>query len=82
MSRDNSEFPLEKLHAALPHDHHVRQRVDALHAELRSKAPRAAVIKEYAKELRKHAPIAAIIENWFEDPRTQEFINDLVQAGL
>lgn len=82
MPRDHPNLPVDKLHAAVSDDSEARKRIDALHRELASEKPEATAIKEHVEELRKHAPIAAIIANWFEDPRTQLFINELVQAGL
>lgn len=82
MPNDRPEFPLESLHAAAGENEAARARIDALHRELTCERPKAESINEHVTELRKHAPVAAIVANWFEDPRTQMFINEIVQAGL
>lgn len=82
MSRECPQLPVDQLHAALPSGHEAKRGVDALHRELESPTPNPSVIRRLASELEQHAPIAAIVANWFDDPRTQEFINALVQAGL
>jgi hypothetical protein len=82
MAGERPEFPLDSLHAAARDNHAARDRIDALHRELNASSPKAETIKEHVAQLRKHAPVAAIIANWFDDPRTQMFINDIVQAGL
>ena len=82
MPEERPEFPADKLRAAVPHDAQARERIDALHRELGSQRPAAATIKDHVEELRKHAPLTALIANWFEDPRTQAFIDELTAAGL
>lgn len=82
MSNEHPEFPVERLHAALPNGHEAKAQVDALHRELQAPAPSPSRIRQLAAELQRHAPVASIVATWFDDPRTQEFINALVQAGL
>lgn len=82
MAHDRPEFPIEQARAALPSDHAGQRQLDALHRELHSQHPRADAIKARVDELLTHSPIASMVANWFDDPRTQEFINELVQAGL
>ena len=82
MTHDRPDLPIDRLRAALPPDHDAHARVDALDRELQAEKPSTSAIKEHVAELRKHAPIAAIITNWFDDPRTQTFIDELVRIGL
>jgi hypothetical protein len=80
--RSHAEFPVEKLRAAADRDDEARNRIDALHRELQSDRPSSTAIGEHVKELRKHAGLVTLVENWFDDPRTQSFINELILAGL
>lgn len=82
MPEDRPEFPIDKLHAAVPEDAAARERIDALHRELSAERPAPGTIKEHVAELRKHAPLTALIAAWFEHPRTQAFIDELTAAGL
>lgn len=82
MSAERPDFPAEKLRAALPDDPDVFKRIDELHRELRSERPASATIREHVAQLRKHAPLRALLAAWFDDPRTQAFIDELTAAGL
>jgi hypothetical protein len=82
MPDDRPEFPAEELRAAARGDREAHRHIDALHRELGSDHPTREAIDEHVGALRKRAPIGAIVANWFDDPRTQMFINEIVQAGL
>jgi len=81
MASERPDLPIDKLRAAAG-DAAARERIDALHRELSSAQPGSAAIKEHVAELRKHGSLADVITSWFEDPRTQAFIDELTAAGL
>ena len=82
MPDNTPEFPADKLRAADPQNAAARERIDALHRELSSEKPAPGAIKEHVAELRKHPPLSALVAAWFDDPRTQAFIDELTAAGL
>ena len=82
MPEDRPELPVEKLRAAASENAGAQARIDALHRELSSERPASGAIKDHVTELRKHAPLTALITAWFENPRTQAFIDELTAAGL
>jgi hypothetical protein len=82
MPEDRPELPVDELRAAVAHNAAARERIDALHRELSSETPAPGAIKEHVAALRKHAPLSALITAWFEDPRTQAFIDELTATGL
>ena len=75
-------FPTDQLRAAVPSDHEARSTIDDLHNELSTERPASSAIKAHVETLRKHAPLTTLVANWFEDPRTQAFIEELTAAGL
>lgn len=79
---DRPKFPADDLRNAVPHDEPARDRIDALDRELNADRPDKSAITSHVGELRKHASLATIIANWFEDPKTQAFINELSAGGL
>ncbi len=82
MKHDFPELPVEKLRAAIPAGDDAHAQIDALRRELVSQQPRAAAIKEHVESLREHASLRTLITSWFDDPRTQLFINDLILEGF
>lgn len=82
MPDDRTDFPADKLHAAIPDDPETRKRIDALDRELGSDRPTAASINQHVTELRKHASLRDLVTAWFENPRTQAFIEELTATGL
>ena len=82
MPDNNPDFPADKLHAAIPDDPDARARIDALKRELASDRPTAANIRTHVTELRKHASLRDLVTAWFENPRTQAFIDELTATGL
>lgn len=82
MSDRLPDFPLRELHAAAGEKFDLRNRIEALHRELSAKRPARASINSHVRELRKHPPLAALIANWFDDPRTQAFIDEIIASGL
>lgn len=79
---DRPNLPVDKLRAAVPEDHEAQESIDALHEELSGASPASGRIREHVENLRKHAPLSALVAAWFEDPRTQTFIQELTAAGL
>jgi hypothetical protein len=82
MPQNRAEFPYEKLRAAASNDSNAQTRVDALHRELNAERPASSAIREHVAALQKHASLQALIATWFEDPRTQAFIDELTATGL
>ena len=82
MPDERTDFPADKLHAAIPGDSETRARIDALKHELASDRPMAANIQAHVTELRKHASLRDLVTAWFENPRTQAFIAELTATGL
>ena len=82
MAADRPDLPIDRLRAAVPNDSKAQAAIDALHAELGSDQPAPDKIKEHVATLRRHAPLTTLIANWFEDPRTQAFIDELTATGL
>jgi hypothetical protein len=82
MPDESTDFPADKLHAAIPNDPEARARVEALKRELASDRPTAANIQTHVTELRKHASLRDLVTAWFESPRTQAFIAELTATGL
>ncbi|MBV8602251.1 MAG: hypothetical protein JO359_11870 [Candidatus Eremiobacteraeota bacterium] len=82
MPDDRPDFPLENLRAAVPGNPGAQAEIDALHRELAAERPASAKIKAHVESLQKHAPLSTLVANWFEDPRTQTFIQELTAAGL
>jgi hypothetical protein len=76
------QLPIDQLRAAVPGNPSAQAAIDELHGELASERPASSKIKAHVESLRKHAPLTVIIANWFEDPRTQTFIQELTAAGL
>jgi hypothetical protein len=82
MPDNRPDFPADKLHAAIPDDPETRARIDALKRELAADRPTASNIQAHVTELRKHASLRDLVTAWFENPRTQAFIEELTAAGL
>jgi len=82
MPEQRPDFPADRLRAALPDDPEVFERIAALQQELHSEKPATATIHAHVAELRKHASLRTLLATWFEDPRTQAFIDELTAAGL
>lgn len=82
MPDQHPPFPVEKLRAAAQGDPRAQAAIDELHGELSSSKPQADRIHAQVESLRKHAPLTTLVANWFEDPRTQAFIQELTAAGL
>ncbi len=82
MPDERYDFPADKLNAAIPDDSEARARIEALKRELASDRPTAANIQAHVTELRKHASLRDLVTAWFENPRTQAFIEELTAAGL
>jgi methylthioribose-1-phosphate isomerase len=82
MPDERIDFPADKLNAAIPDDPEARARIEALKRELASDRPTAANIHTHVTELRKHASLRDLVTAWFENPRTQAFIEELTAAGL
>ena len=82
MASEHPEFPEEALRAAAQGNAEAGASVDALHQELGADRPDKSAIQSHVRELRKHASLATIIANWFEDPKTQAFIDELTGTGL
>lgn len=82
MSEQRPKFPADDLRAAVPGDAAAHRRIDALDREWSAQRPNHAEIQSQVGELRKHASLATIIANWFEDPKTQAFIDELSGGGL
>jgi hypothetical protein len=70
-------LPLTELHAALPHEHHAHATIDALHAEIRKISPHRETIENHVGALRALPELEAVVANWWDDPRTQRFIDVL-----
>jgi hypothetical protein len=79
---DRPSLPAHELRAALGDDPEGSSTLDALHAELQSERPSRARIDEHVDTLRSRAPLRAVLANWFDDPRTQAFLEELNAAGL
>ena len=82
MPEDRPDLPVEALRAAVPSNPSAQAEIDALHRELGAESPASATIKAHVESLRKHPGLGTLIANWFEDPRTQTFIQELTAAGL
>ena len=82
MAEQRPDFPADDLRKAVPHDAEAHKRIDALDRELNSERPDRSTVTSHVGELRKHASLATIIANWFEDPKTQAFIDELSAGGL
>lgn len=82
MADERPSFPADKFRAAVPDDASAQAEIDALHGELGAERPASAKIKAHVESLSKHASLRTLIANWFEDPRTQAFIDELTAAGL
>ena len=82
MPSEHPDFPAEQLRAAAQGNDDANARVDALHRELAAEHPDKTAIHGHVGELRKHASLATIVTNWFEDPKTQAFIDELTGTGL
>lgn len=76
------EYPADELRNAAGEDRAARARVDALGRELDSSSPARSSIHDHVNELRKHPSLGTLIANWFDDPRTQAFIDELTGTGL
>lgn len=76
------EFPADQLRAALPDDPEIFQRIAELHGELQAERPASSKIRGHVEALRKHPSLRALVTAWFDDPRTQAFIDELTAAGL
>lgn len=82
MPAERPKFPLDDLRAAVGGDREAQARLDALNRELSAAKPARSTIASHVGELRKHASIGTLIANWFDDPRTQAFIDELSAGGL
>lgn len=70
-------LPQADLHAALSGEHHAHATIDALHAEIHSESPDRPTIEKHVETLRGLPELEAIVANWWDDPRTQRFIDVL-----
>lgn len=75
-------LPLGELHDALEEGDGGHAEIDALHGELAKERPSAEVIAATVESLRSLPQLASIIANWWDDPRTQLFLQELNAAGL
>jgi hypothetical protein len=82
MQNRHPELPVEALRTAARDDQGARERIDALHRELNAERPASAAIRDHVEDLRNRAPLTSLILNWYDDPRTQLFINDLILEGF
>jgi hypothetical protein len=82
MTDNGREFPVDELRRAAGEDRTAHARIDALGRELDSDNPVRASIDSHVAELRKHPSLSTLIANWFDDPRTQAFIDELTGTGL
>jgi hypothetical protein len=69
--------PHADLHAALPKEHHAHATIDALHAEVQKESPHRPTIERHVSTLRGLPELEAIVANWWDDPRTQRFVDVL-----
>jgi hypothetical protein len=82
MTDETPEYPADDLRNAAGEDRAARARIDALGRELDASKPGRSTIDEHVKELRKHPSLGTLIAKWFDDPRTQAFIDELTGTGL
>lgn len=82
MTDKGPHYPADELRTAAGDDRTARARIDALGNELGSSKPARSSIDAHVTELRKHPSLATLIANWFDDPRTQAFIDELTGTGL
>lgn len=82
MDKTPPELPIDHLREALPEGHEARADVDALHGELVKERPSAQEIAGRVERLRRWPQVASTVANWWDDPRTQLFIQELTAAGL
>ena len=75
-------LPLGELHGALDEDADGHAEIDALHGELAKERPSSEAIAAQVERLRSLPPLASLIANWWDDPRTQLFLQELNAAGL
>jgi|HubBroStandDraft_4_1064222.scaffolds.fasta_scaffold00004_66 hypothetical protein len=80
--REQAALPHEDLHAALPEGHDAHATIDKLHAEVSGASPNPRAIEEHAGALRAFPELEAIVAGWWENPRTQQFIQTLGQIGV
>jgi hypothetical protein len=76
------EEVIAALHAALPHGHPAHATIDALHAEVGAAAPNRRTIERHVSNLRGLPELEAAVANWWDDPKTQRFIETLSRIGL
>lgn len=70
-------LPHGDLHAALPEEHHAHDTIDALHEELNKESPHRPTIEKHVGTLRGFPQLKAIVADWWDDPKTQRFIDIL-----
>lgn len=70
-------LPHADLHAALPDEHHAHDTIDALHDEINKESPHGPTIEKHVNTLRGLPELEAIVANWWDDPRTQRFVDVL-----
>ncbi|TAM72663.1 hypothetical protein EPN44_15330 [bacterium] len=75
-------FPLGDLHDALDEDADGHAEIDALHGELAKERPSSEAIVAKVERLRSLPQLRSLIANWWDDPRTQLFLQELNAAGL
>jgi len=80
--RQQAALPREDLHAALPAGHDAHAVIDELHAEIHRPTPSHDAIKKHATHLRTLPELEAIVVTWWDNPRTQRFIDTLAQIGV
>lgn len=75
-------LPILQLRQALPPGHKAHATLDALHAEVKKKAPDRKTVEQHVHRLRLLPELEAIIVNWWDDPRVQRIFGDLGQIGV
>jgi hypothetical protein len=80
--RQQAALPHKDLHAALPVGHHAHAVIDELHAEIQRPTPSHDAIKRHTTHLRALPELEAIIVTWWDNPKTQRFVDTLAQIGV
>jgi hypothetical protein len=75
-------LPYDELHAAIGDDPAARRELDALRANLEGSQPDPVRVRGHVDALRGVRDVEARIANWWDDPRTQNWIMVLTDAGL
>lgn len=70
-------LPQDDLHAALPSEHDAHATIDDLHAEINKESPHRPTIEKHVGTLRGLPELEAMVANWWDDPKTQHFVDVL-----